>query len=260
MSSCMIKGCTEEAHEEGLCALHFKNVVKNIMPKMSKEIPSARKEPEEVADREEISVKTQFFLLSILTHVDKFANSLIDSFGNVFSLNKNEVAGIYRQISSKLMSKEKNQKAIPILNKLVDLDPNDVNSRFKLGLAYFSNGLFEDAITHIVEAIALDPENDSYHFQLGRIYEENKAWKKALESYNNALKINPDDAEIHYRMGVVYDNLEDFKKAIITFSKAIDLNPKEANYYQSLGFAHEGIDQHKDAVKCFKNAISIQQS
>lgn len=252
MSSCMIKNCKEKVHEEGFCTKHYNEIIKKVNGNLKKEYSTQEKE--------EISTKAQFFLHSLLIHVDKFTSSLVTSFSNLFNLSTNETAEVYRQVSNKLIQKSDNKKVIPILKKIVQLKPNDTDSKFQLGSAYLSERLYEKAIDCFEDAIKLNPDNHNYYFKIGLAYEQNGHLDEAISSYNKALKVNPDDSEAHYRLGVIYDDKEEYEEAIALFTKSVELNPKQASYYNSLGYAYESLDQHKDAVKCYKKAVSLQNA
>ena len=259
MDTCLRKDCDGEIFEEGLCAKHYNEIVKKIVSEVSGEPSAAKIDTHSEREREEVSMKTKFLLLSLLSHVDKFADTLITSFGNVFNLSRNETAEIYRQMGDKLVKKSDNKKAIPILRKAVELGADDADSKYELGCAYLSEGMIEQAIDCIEDAIKQSPDIHDYHFKMGIACEQKELWDAAIASYEKAIKINPEDAAMYYRLGVIYDNTKKFKDAVTSFTKAIELDPKHADYYQSLGFTYESVDQHKEAIKCYKKAISLRQ-
>lgn len=259
MNICMRKNCQEEIYEEGFCAKHYNEIVKKIIQDMDKVKTDKVEEEDNASMKEEISTKAQFLLFSLLAHVDKFTDSLISSFNDLFNLSEEETAKIYHQMSDKLVEKKDSKKAISVLKKVVELNQSDPESKFELGSAYLAAGLFEKANECFEEAIKLSPDNYTYHLKRGFAYEQRELWDKAVASYEKAIKINPDDSEIYYRLGVIYNNIEKFKGAIASITKAIELKPEQADYHQRLGIVYESLEQHKEAAECFKKAISLQQ-
>jgi len=257
MDTCIIKNCNEEAYEEGMCAKHYVDFIKKVMPE---EMRTGKKKPEaRAAWSEEMPEKTEFLLQSVFAHVEKLTDSMVNSFDNVFSLTKNETAKIYRQMGSRFLEKSDGPKAISYLTRVVELNPEDVDSKYYLGTAYYLQGSYDEAVEYIEQAIKLSPDNADYHFGLGVVYEQKGLYDKAVTSLGKAAKLNPDNPEIHYRLGSIFDVQEKFKQAVNSFQKAIELNPKRTDYYQSLGFTYESMDQHAEAVKCYKKAMFLNK-
>lgn len=259
MDICLRNNCEEEAYEEGFCAKHYNEIIKKIIPEINQEDRIKSKDDSNKMRADEIS-KAQFLALSLLAHVDRFTNSLINSFNNYIELREDETADIYRRMSSRLMAKKNPQKAIPILEEIVALNRDDANTIFELGSAYLKEGIYDKAIECFKDAIKLDPDNDNYYLKIGFAYEKKGIFNKAITTYKKAININPDEPEINYRLGIVYDGAGKYRDAVNSFDKAIELNPNKWNYHQSLGLTHESLDQHDEAVHCFKRAIALQQT
>ena len=256
MDSCMIKNCTNEAYEEELCAQHYIEILKKVVPETQtrKKILKSGSGPSG-----DMSTKTQYMMHSLLVHVDKFTDSVVSSFNNIFNLTKDESVDIYRNMSNKYMNKQNNQKAIPLLKKVIELNPDDAESKYQLGSIYFAQEDYEGANAYFNEAIQLNPDNSDYHFAIGLTYEKKELFDEAVTSLQKAAELNPENPEVYYRLGIIFDFQEKYKKAVEFFQKAIDLNPKNADYHQSLGFTYESMDQHKDAVNCYKKVFSLKK-
>ena len=259
MDICLRKNCSDEAYEEGFCAKHYNEIIKNMIPDINKEDNENSKEKIIKMGTDEI-LKVQFLSLSVLALVDRFTNSLITSFNNYINLSKDETADIYRQMSSRILKKKKPKKAILILEKVVAINQDDAKAIFELGSAYYSEGIYDKAIDCFKNAIKLDPDNDDYYFKIALAYEKKEHFVKAITNYKKATEIKPDKSEIHYRLGIVYDEAEKYNEAINSFVKAIELNPNQENYHQSLGLTYESINQHNEAVQCYKKAIALKQA
>ncbi len=256
MDSCMIKNCDNEAYEEGLCAQHYINILKTVISEKNSgnKILKSGSIP-----GEDMSTKSQYMMHSLLVHVDKFTDSVVSSFNNIFNLTKNESVDIYRHMSNKYLNKQNNLKAIPLLKKVIELNPNDAESKYQLGSIYFAQENYESANECFNEAIQLNPENSDYHFAVGIAYEQKELFDEAVTSLQKAAELNPQNPEVFYRLGIIFDFQEKYKEAVEFFQKAIDLNPKNTDYHQSLGFTYESMDKHKEAVNCYKKVFSLKK-
>ncbi len=256
MDSCMIKNCDNEAYEEGLCAQHYIEILKKVITEKKS---GKKKLKSSDSPGKDISTQTQYMMHSLLVHVDKFTDSVVSSFDNIFNLTKDESVDIYRSMSNKYLNKQNNHKAIPLLKKVIELNPDDAESKYQLGSIYFAQEDYDGANACFNEAIQLNPDNSDYHFAIGLAYEQKELFDDAVTSYQKAAELNPENSEAHYRLGIIFDFQEKFKEAVEFFQKAIDLNPKNADYHQSLGFTFESMDQHKEAVNCYKKVFSLKK-
>ncbi|HKE56436.1 MAG TPA: tetratricopeptide repeat protein [Pyrinomonadaceae bacterium] len=72
-----------------------------------------------------------------------------------------------------------NKKALDILHKIADLDPNNTEIRLKLADGYLKEGMRREAATAFVQAA-------------NRLYQTG-AFERALDAFNRALELTPDD-------------------------------------------------------------------
>ncbi|MEE9573891.1 MAG: tetratricopeptide repeat protein, partial [Candidatus Neomarinimicrobiota bacterium] len=192
----MIKNCDNEAYEEELCAQHYIEILKKVIT----EKKTGKKIFKSDSPGEDMSTKTQFMMHSLLVHVDKFTDSVVSSFNNIFNLTKDESVEIYRNMSNKYFNKQNNQKAIPLLKKVIELNPNDAESRYQLGSIYFAQEDYDGANACFDEAIQLNPDNSDYHFAIGLGYEQKELFDEAITSLQKAAELNPENSDAYYRL------------------------------------------------------------
>ena len=256
MSSCMIRDCDKDAHEQQLCAGHYSEILSKVVAEQK----VAESAADNCAGEEEDSYpKASYAMHSTMLLVEKFADSLVGAFNNVFTLTKSETADIFRHMAQSYSGKEDNQKSIPVLKKVVELSPDDAEAKYQLGSAYFRKEFYADAISLFEQAIILDPEKYDYHYAVGVAYEQKELFEQAMSALRKAVELNSDNPEVHYHLGMLLDLKEKHKEAAKAFEEAIKLNPKEADYHQSLGFTLESLDKHKEAVKSYKKAMFLRK-
>lgn len=95
--------------------------------------------------------------------------------------------------------KEEYEKTIPLLQKVIELEPEEPNHYINLGISYFFLKKFEDSISSFQKALKIDPEDGDAYVALGIVYayinypEKSKEnFLKAIKSYN---KENEEDIE-----------------------------------------------------------------
>ena len=79
-------------------------------------------------------------------------------------------------------------KAEKILLGLISKDPNDAEATYTLARTYLEMGLEGKAIPYYVKAVQLDDTKSKWHFELGLLYYNNDNYKNAVLSFNKAVE------------------------------------------------------------------------
>src|SRR5258707_11412676 len=90
----------------------------------------------------------------------------------------------YLNLGSLLIEQSQVGKAIPLLQKAVELAPKDAICRLKLGTAYLRLGKLKDAQRDLEKAVQLAPDDPVAHYQLGKLYKEMKALDRARTEFD----------------------------------------------------------------------------
>jgi Tfp pilus assembly protein PilF len=74
---------------------------------------------------------------------------------------------------------------------LIKKGATDYGVYYKRALAYFTKGLYADAIADFTKVIALDRKDHTYYTLRGYAYEKKGQRVQAIADYRTALKLNP---------------------------------------------------------------------
>ncbi|GAB4392830.1 MAG: hypothetical protein Tsb0032_09930 [Kiloniellaceae bacterium] len=72
------------------------------------------------------------------------------------------------------------------------IDPEFVPARVNLGVMYFREGKFKEAVNQYKEAIKLDPEHIVAYTNLGNAHFHRCSWEEAVAAYEQALAVDPE--------------------------------------------------------------------
>ncbi len=81
-------------------------------------------------------------------------------------------------------------KLLPIIHRLLQLDPTDDELYLIRGIAYSLKGLNDEAILDYSKAIAIDPRNADAYFNRAQAYEAKNMNDKAVQDYQTAARLN----------------------------------------------------------------------
>ena len=106
---------------------------------------------------------------------------------------------------------------------------------FDLGEAYIDAKEFEKAKPLIEEAIRLNPKHRLAYFYLGLIYDEKNDFEKARSNYKKAIEINPNAENAYNNLAILHIKRKEYKKAYDVLKKAININhPKKIQMQELL--------------------------
>ena len=84
------------------------------------------------------------------------------------------------------------------------LAPKDEFARRTLGIVYYRQSKFDDAVTELTKALAINPKSSIAHNYLG-ITASEKGWQEAAEKEMlEAIAANPNYVDAHYNLAVIY--------------------------------------------------------
>jgi serine/threonine-protein kinase len=100
--------------------------------------------------------------------------------------------------------------------KSLELNPNDVHAFTNYSVLLTYTGRNNEAIELTKRALELDPLNNWVHFCVGWSYYYNQQYEEAINAFRNAASINPADLFANYYLGKSYKALGDNETAIAT--------------------------------------------
>ncbi|OFY17539.1 MAG: hypothetical protein A2W98_04600 [Bacteroidetes bacterium GWF2_33_38] len=172
---------------------------------------------------------------------------------------------VYMHLANIYIEERDNAKAIELLLKSIELNPNEYNLLInKLINVYLTDNQYEKAKEYLEQAITKNPNNPEFFQVLAGLYDSAKDFDIVEKNLLKSVELNPNYVEANYKLGVLYFNTailqnqtvneltdnnaykaekhkveEWFKKSIPYFEKVHELNPKEENSIKNLKFLYE---------------------
>jgi serine/threonine protein kinase/Flp pilus assembly protein TadD len=204
-----------------------------------------------------------------MAYLDRFdrkgnLDRAIDSFQRVIAQDETHAAahaGLAEAYWLKLQTESRDpmwlDRALPMAERAVTLDPYLAIAHSSLGLALGSAGRHEQAMRHIQRALVLDPHNGDAYYAAGRIYDSQGKLKDAEEAYRKATEIQPH--RLYYdELGSLYLRNGRTDEAIKAFQRSIEIAPDGFKGYRNLGVAYYAQGDLAKASSQFQKALQIQ--
>lgn len=164
------------------------------------------------------------------------------------------------QMARAYMRDEKNDKAIEVLEALVQTNPSR-RTRDTLGQALQFDKQYDKAFQIFDELIRQDPEKSGWllYFDRGVTLERTGKWKQSVPDFEKALEKEPEQADVLNYLGyTLVDNGEDVDKGFALIQKAIGLDPEAGYIVDSLGWGHYKLGQYDKAVQELERAVELE--
>ncbi|MBU4313291.1 MAG: tetratricopeptide repeat protein [Actinobacteria bacterium] len=137
---------------------------------------------------------------------------------------------------------ELSEQVIPKYEKIIEDNPEDLNSYLRLGYIYEVRSIvpfindYDKAMKYYLKALSLDAVSESkntgiyvyLNTRVGSIYFQKKNYPQAIEHLIKAISIFPykDNVEAYYYLGLSYDKIGKKEKARECLSLVIELAPQ----------------------------------
>ena len=155
-------------------------------------------------------------------------------------------------------------KYVSQLKRQIELMPQQDSLSYSfLALEELIAGKYEEAITRCKTAISMDGHWKSYTFLLlGIAYFAQQKYEEAILQYLKAIEIADNNkvappvfASPHSMLGKVFFLCGDYEQAISEFHKVMKINPKLAQSYINLGILDEHQGKYDSAIKWYQESV-----
>lgn len=108
-------------------------------------------------------------------------------------------------------------------------DKSEIATPYAQALVGESTSILESnpkqAESLLQKAIELDPENAEAFYNLGKLYTSKKEYAMAIQSYDKAIDLAPSSPDAFFNLGFLYYGRKDYSKAEALFLKVTELQP-----------------------------------
>ena len=155
-------------------------------------------------------------------------------------------------------------KAIEYYDKVLRLDPDDLNGINNKGVALRDSRRYDEAIQQFQQLRSLGSPKIEVDLKMAYTYEEAGKFfsgqgqqDRAIDYFNRALPLSADKDKLTYFIGVAYSLKRDFPKAIETLERALTLTQKadnKTNIYRTLGNVYQEVGDTQKAQEYLRLA------
>jgi len=203
-----------------------------------------------------------YYVLGSIAYEEKNLKEAIEYFNKTLLLNPAFNEQVYYDLAGALISLNKPQDGLGILDKARERFPQNFVSEFFTALAYARMKEYTNAIKHFEGAEIIARATDTnrlthiFYYHLGSAYERIHKNEEAESYFKKCLALSPDFSEGLNYLGYMWAergvNLPQAREMI---QKAVKLEPKNAAFLDSLGWVLFKMDKPKEALRYLLKAL-----
>jgi tetratricopeptide (TPR) repeat protein len=150
--------------------------------------------------------------------------------------------------------------AIPLFQRVVELEPQHKEAWNDLGLAFLRAGNFDDAASDFRKQIAVNPYDEHSYDYLGIALQQLQKFDEAADAFRKQIGLNPLDPIGHAALGGLLLTEHKYAEAIPELDKATVLSPDSAELEVSLGQAYLNTGEKEKAQAAFEKGVELGQT
>ncbi|MGB0984522.1 MAG: tetratricopeptide repeat protein, partial [Saprospiraceae bacterium] len=174
------------------------------------------------------------------------------------SIEYGGTAQVFMEKANDASLNNKQKEAIVFYEKAIEIDANNENAFFYMGLAYYGLQEYSESIKCYEKAIAIRPDLHEAFNNMGLACYKLQEYSEAIKCYENAIEIKPDDHEAFNNMGNAYYGLQEYSESIKSYEKAISIKHDYHEAFYNMGNAYDELQEYSESIKSYEKAISIK--
>ena len=162
------------------------------------------------------------------------------------------------QLGRAYMALKQYQKAVASLASLVEKKPDDAFARYELGCALVKTGRWEEAAPHFEVAVSQMTSSAMMHFYLALVYQRTSRVPGAAKEFQSALQVDPNHFPANLLLGRLLVGQQRAVEALPYLRKAVKLRPDSIDAHGFLSNAYRELGQEANARRELSEAQRIR--
>lgn len=165
-----------------------------------------------------------------------------------------------RDQADKAFDRQDYKAAIPLYEKLMQIQPDSTHSPQKLAVIYLSPKFqnIEKAIALLNDAVKLDKSSAELYKARGDAYFSAHQYSKALADFTHALQLNPDAKNVLASRGKVFHQLRQDEDAIRDYTEYLNFSPDNPEILVDRAISRWSLNESDAALSDLNRALEVR--
>ena len=172
------------------------------------------------------------------------------------------VSELHYNMARIAMKQEDFASAIPYLEQVIKLKPEDIHAYRDLAKAFEEEGKLNETIKMYLQVLQIDSDHIGANYDLGRLYYQQDKIDLAIKQCKKVLKLNPEHIDARSSLADTYFKRRQYVLAVEHYYKLLEIKPDSDNYNNTLSWIlattdDEKILKPKEAIKYARKACEL---
>ena len=151
----------------------------------------------------------------------------------------------------------KHQEAIECFDRVIEINPENIEAWYNKGLILKNLGEHQEAIECFDRVIEKNPEDEGAWGNKGLLLHELGELNEEIICYDNILRINPKDTAAWLNKGAALADLGEYQDAVVCFNKVLEIDPWSEEALLNKGITLGNLGEFQNAIECFDKILKI---
>jgi tetratricopeptide (TPR) repeat protein len=161
-------------------------------------------------------------------------------------------------LGTALLNLRRNDDALRVFEKAVQLKPDDASLWNNLGNACIECNRPRDAITSFQRALVVNPAHWDSAYKAGLMLQQERRFEEALACLDICAKLKPDDAATLHIRAMALHGLKRFEEALNDDRRAHALDPQDPYIQNNLGSDLAALGHCEEALGWYESALKLR--
>ncbi len=154
--------------------------------------------------------------------------------------------------------RETGSSAGDLLQRVVQLDPDNPEANFYLGRYQLRQKQYSSAASSFEKAIEANPDYVAAYMEYGKLLVELRNYEEAAEKYKEALDLSSDNVNILNNLAEAYLKSDQYGKAEETYNNVLEEASNNFTALKGLGGLYLEQENYEEAANYYNDALSIR--
>lgn len=157
-----------------------------------------------------------------------------------------------------IIMQEEFARAIPLLKRAIEIEPDFTTAFHHLGNAYKESGNIAEAVSAYEKVLVLKPDDTEMLYNLAVIAKDRGRLPEARAYCERGIALDPSNPFWIICLGVIYYMMGDYGRAVICYRKALELKPGCPEALSNLSVLADEMGASEQALDYSRQALALQ--
>lgn len=196
-------------------------------------------------------------MLAVLAYKKGDCVEAVEHFRQVGSLFDSQPA-LRQQYGVCLLKLKQPEKAIPVYQRSLDLNPADDEARYRLAVVQLSAGQPNQALDTLAPLLQAEKPDAKTLELAASVYEQEHNTRMAVNTLRQAIVLYPHDVDVYLDFAVLSIDHQSFQVGIDMVNVGLKTEPKAAPLYVARGVLYVQLAKYDEAEDDFEKAEQLE--